>query len=239
MSPILTNQPLSVEAETPSLADRVYNRIFQGIVSGEIPGETRLVAATLAQQLGVSITPVRESLLRLANEGMVKPIPRVGYIVETMSEADVIDLFEARIAIERLIAALAVQKITAADILYLENNLKRMNEVLAQGQTEEMVELDTAFHQFIAKVAGNKTLFSVSQLMTQRTYRFRLACLRTMDVAETTRNGHVEVVKAFKEKDAEKVDKAILSHLGEVSNHVCAYLAQVRHSAPSPIKMSL
>ena len=228
-------QRISPKADSPSLTNRVYHTIFQEIITGKIPGETMLVAATLAQQLGVSITPVRESLLRLANEGLVKPIPRVGYIVEAMSEAEVIDLFEARIGIERLAASLAVEKVTPAEVDFLQNNLQRMNEVIQQGRTEEMIGLDTSFHQFIAQATRNRTLFSVSQLIIQRTYRFRYACIRIMEIAQSTRDQHSEIVKAFREKNPQKVDSAMLAHLGGVKSQIFAYLGQLRLDSLGPL----
>jgi DNA-binding GntR family transcriptional regulator len=234
----LKNQRISPKADSPSLSGRIYRKLFQAIVTGEISGETRLVAATLAHQFGVSTTPVRESLLRLASEGLIRPIPRVGYIVEAMTAQDAIDLFDARIGIERLVARLAVEKITPAEIEALEENLKQMNAVLGRGSTERMLELDSDFHQFIARVARNKTLLSVSQLVNERTYRFRCACLRVTNIAERTRDGHAEIVRALKEKNAEAVDRAMLAHLEQIKGQVYAYLEQLPHNSRWPILTS-
>jgi DNA-binding GntR family transcriptional regulator len=167
----------------------------------------------------------------LAAEGLVKPIPRVGYLVEAMSEADLIDLFETRIGIERFAASLAVDRITPGEIDFLENNLHQMDDVLRQGRTEDMVDLDTAFHRCIAQASRNKTLFSISQLVIQRTYRFRFAAIRIMEIAQNTRDRHEDIVAAFQERNAEKVDQAVLAHMGEVRSKVSSYLEQLRHNS--------
>ena len=210
------------------MTDRVYERLFQAIATGEVPSETRLIAGSLARQLGVSITPVRESLLRLAGENLVKPVPRIGYLVESMSAEDLIDVFEARIGVERVLAGMALQSISPAEIALLERNLLETNEQLTAGNTDSMLDLDTVFHQTIAQGARNRTLISVHQLLIKRTYRFRCACLRVLNLAEVTRDGHAGIVEAFRRRDAAELDQAIGDHLGSVKDRVVDYLEQLR-----------
>jgi len=226
-------------ANSPSLADRVYERLFRAIAMGEVPGETKLVAGSLARQLGVSITPVRESLLRLAGENLVKPVPRVGYMVESMSEADLVDVFEARTGVERLLARMAFKTITRQELSLLEANLEEMSQLLRNRQTERMLELDTAFHQIIAQAARNRTLFSVHQLLIKRTFRFRCACLRILELAEITREGHAEIVQAFRMGDVNRLEVAVAMHLGSVQNHVAIYLEKIRQRPPAFTSLSL
>jgi DNA-binding GntR family transcriptional regulator len=225
----LRNKPISSRNDSLSLTDCAYQKINKGIMTGDIPGETRLVAADLAREMKISVTPVREALLRLTLEGFVKPIPRFGYVVETMTETDVIALFEARIGVERLIASLAADKITAAEIAFLENNLQKMNETIQAGRLEDMIELDVTFHRSIAEATRNKTFFAVNELVIQQTYRFRHAFLQVKEIAENTRDRHITIIKALKEMDAEKVDKAMFRHLEEVKILVSAYLEQIRN----------
>jgi len=221
------------------LTDRVYERLFQAIATGEVPSETRLIAGSLARQLGVSITPVRESLLRLAGENLVKPVPRVGYLVESMSAEDLIDVFEARIGVERVLAGMALQFISPAEIALLEKNLRETNELLAVGNTDSMLDLDTCFHQTLAQAARNRTLISVHQLLIKRTYRFRCACLRVLNLAEVTRDGHEGIVEAFRHRDAAELDRAIGEHLGSVKDRVVHYLEQLRKKSMERDAVSL
>jgi GntR family transcriptional regulator, transcriptional repressor for pyruvate dehydrogenase complex len=151
----------------------------------------------------------------------------------------VIDLFDARIGIERLFASSAGENITAEEIDLLEHNIEEMDQAIQRGRTEDIIELDIAFHHSIAQAAHNKTLLSVNQLLLQNTYRYRNACLRIMEIAQSTRDGHVKIVKAFKERKADQVDHAMLAHLGEVKSAVSAYLEKLRHHFPDLIKMSL
>ena len=235
----MMKKPIKAGLRSPSLTDRVYERLFQAIATGEVPGETRLVAGSLARQLGVSITPVRESLLRLAGENLVKPVPRVGYMVESMSAGDLIDVFEARIGVERLMARMALQSITPSEIELLEKNLEETNKLLAAGSTERMTELDTAFHETIAQASRNRTLISVQQLLVKRTFRFRCACLRVLNLAQVTRDGHAEIVRAFQHRNADELDQAVLGHLGTVKDGIVIYLGQLHEQAMEITTISL
>lgn len=235
----LEKQSLSPEPSSSSLVERLYKRIFEAIITGEVPAGTTLVAPSLAKKFGVSVTPIREALLRLNNEGLVKPIPRIGYVVEAMSESDIVDLFEARIGIERFAASLAVEKMTAREIEFLEDNLRQMVHAIECARNEDMVGLDTTFHQFIAQSSGNKTLFHVSQLIIQKTYRLRYACIRIPEIALNTRDGHREIVEAFKKQDKAEVDRAVQAHLEDVKAHVSLYLRQLRQESLWPSKASL
>ncbi len=104
----------------------------------------------------------------------------------------------------------------------------KMDEALATDQTELMAQLDTSFHQFIARVSRNKYVGQVSQLLIQRTLRFRKACLHIRDIAQKTRDGHQRIIDAFKGKDENEVDQAILSHLEETKKQISVYLEQFR-----------
>jgi DNA-binding GntR family transcriptional regulator len=74
-------------------------------------------------------------------------------------------------------------------------------------------------------------LFSISQLVIQRTYRFRYAAIRIMEIAQITRDRHEDIVAAFEERNAEKVDRAVLAHMGEVRRKISSYLEQLRHNS--------
>lgn len=217
-----------MRGESLSLAEQVYNRLFSDIVTGSIPGGTNIVASALAKQLGVSITPVREAVQRLSFEGFISPIPRVGYIVEDMSDQDVFDLFVARAGIEQFAAKLSVKYITDVEISHLEENLGKMDEALALDQTEIMANLDTYFHQFIARASRNKYLEQVNQLLIQRTLRFRKACLHIREIALKTRDGHQRIIEALRNRNEKGVEEAILSHLEDTKKQISDHLKNLK-----------
>jgi DNA-binding GntR family transcriptional regulator len=216
---------------TGSLAGQVYKELHWAIITGKIPSGTRLVESVLAEQMGVSRTPVREALQKLVSDGSVYSIPRAGYIVEDMSERDVVDLFMARAAVERIIVKLAAERITPDELKRLEANLQEMNKLLKGALTNKMIDLDTEFHQLLSSAARNKTLYELNQILIKRTLRFRVFCLRVPEIAKVTRDGHDLIVKALKSNDPGKAEDAILSHLEDTKKTVADYVEGLRRES--------
>lgn len=214
-----------------SLAEQVYKELHWAIITGKIPGGTRLVESALAEQMGVSRTPVREALQKLVSDGSVYSIPRAGYIVEDMSERDVVDLFMARAAVERVIGRLAAERITPEELSRLEANLKEMNKLLKGALSSRMIDLDTEFHHLLARAARSKTLYELNQVLIKRTLRFRVYCLRVPKIAQVTRDGHDQIVSALQSKDPGKAEEAILGHLEDTKKTVAEYVEGLRQES--------
>ena len=106
----------TTKQDSDSLTQRVYKDLRTAIITGNITGGTRLVESTLAANMQVSRTPVREALHKLALEGLLYSIPRAGYIVEEMSDYDIQDLFTTRMTIEQIAARLAMEKISEEEL---------------------------------------------------------------------------------------------------------------------------
>ena len=107
------------------------------VLSGKIEAGKRLVETTLATEMGVSRTPVREALHKLGLENLVRPVARMGYIVNDLSEYDIEDLFATRAAIEQLAARCALEKITSDDLEKIEKNLAKTDQILRTGQRKK------------------------------------------------------------------------------------------------------
>ncbi|MCK5163980.1 MAG: GntR family transcriptional regulator, partial [Desulfobacula sp.] len=89
--------------ENIPLKEKVYKTLRYDILTGKIPGGTRITESSIANRLNVSRTPVREALQRLTQEKLIISLPRAGYIIEDMSNDDIQDLFSARFDIEALV----------------------------------------------------------------------------------------------------------------------------------------
>jgi len=220
--------PVAPKGVSNSITDRVYEQLRLSIITGKIPGRSRLVEASLAEELGVSRTPVREALQKLALEGLLYSIPRAGYIVEDLSESDIMDLFKTRTAIEQLAARWALQKISDAEIGLLKENLEKTDAILAGGETKKMIELDTEFHQIIYKASGSRNLYRISQYLSDHTLKFRIACIHLPEIAGRAREGHYRIYQALKSKDQHRVDLEIRAHLEVVQKDILEYIRAAR-----------
>ena len=214
-----------------SLTERVYRDLRHGIVTGTIRGGTRLIETTLASQMDVSRTPVREALHKLALEGFLYSIPRAGYIVEETSDTDIKDLFTTRTAIEQIAVKWAIEKISVEELQRLEKNLQKTDEVIKTGETESMMDLDAEFHEIIYRAARSKSLYRISQTLSDHTLRFRLACIHIPEIAERARQGHVKIFNALKAGDVGLAEEVVKSHLDTVTIDVLEHQEKMRQAA--------
>ncbi len=210
------------------LRERVYNQLRNMIITGKINAGQRLVETTVAARMGVSRTPVREALHKLGLENLVQPIPRVGYIVNDMSEYDVEDLFTTRGAIEQLAARSALEKITDEELQKLERNLARTDQCLGAGQTAKMVELDMEFHEIICRASRSKRLHQIAQMLREHMMKFRKTCLHINEIAEAAGADHREILEAFQAKDAARLDRAMAAHVEHTKKDILNYMRRLK-----------
>lgn len=222
--------PSSKKANSNSLREQVYNDLRMAILTGKIVSGTRLVESSLAVGMGVSRTPVREALHKLDLEELVYSIPRVGYIVNDMTEYDVEDLFSVRTAIEQFAARWAIDNITPEEMERIENNLEKEDRILKEGLTKKMIDLDTEFHEIICKASRSKRLYQISQILREHMLKFRIACLHIPKIAQRARDGHLEILKAIKSKDSQKVDDSIQQHMVETKKDILNYMRKLREN---------
>lgn len=217
-----------MKANSNFLRKQVYSDLRMAILTGKIAPGTRLVESALAEEMGVSRTPIREALHKLDLEELVHSIPRVGYMVNDMTEYEIEDLFSTRTAIEQLAARWALEKITPEEIERIENNLKKADRILKNGMTRKMIDLDTEFHEIICKASRSKRLYQISQMLREHMLKFRIACLHLPEIAKRSRDGHFEILKAIKSKNPRKTDDSILQHMLITKKDIMDYMKKVR-----------
>jgi DNA-binding GntR family transcriptional regulator len=210
-----------------NLPIRVYDLVKRRIVSNELPFGTKLSEDNLATQLGVSRTPVREALNRLAQEGLVTVSPGRGASVATFSFDDMVQLLEIREALEGMAARLASSLIT-------KSTLNKLRELLEVGAPERerngyngytgYLDADREFHEAITSACGNRHL---SHLM--RSLRDRIQMLRYRSVilpgrARKSFQEHVQILDALNRRDADCAEERIRTHIRNVQSDLRAAL---------------
>ena len=198
------------------------------IIKGEIPDGSRLVESTLAKELNTSRTPVRDALQRLAQEGLVKPMARIGYMVEEMSEADIEDLFATRMIIEQLAIQWALDKITEKELERIENNLLETEKIIKSGKTHKMIDLDREFHDLCCKASRSKRLYGISKTLSDHTLKFRLACIHIPEIADRALKGHYKIFDAIRAKDIRQVEEAVQNHLTVTKKDILNFLRDLK-----------
>ena len=143
------------------LRDVVSEALRQAIKEGILkPGE-RLMEIQLADELGVSRTPIREAIRKLELEGFVVMIPRRGTYVADISLKDVVQVFEIRSALEELAAGLAAERITPDELEELERILVEINEYIDRDEFDKIVDTDIRFHGVLYRASRNNRLVDI------------------------------------------------------------------------------
>ncbi len=155
---------MTTDDTSPTQAVKAQQRLRELVLAGELPGGSRIAELALVERLGVSRTPIRAALLRLAQEGLLEELPGGGYAVRTFSERDVADAIELRGTIEGLAARMAAERRAAAVLLAEAREvLDGIDAVLAgpaldDAAFEGYVQLNARFHQLLAEMAGSPVL---------------------------------------------------------------------------------
>lgn len=169
---MVTTEQRTKRIRRRTLADEVHEEVRRAIIDDELAGGERLTIDALADQLGVSATPVREALARLASEGLAAYEPLVGYRVEPPLDAEGLErLMEARGLLEPRVAKLAAERRTDEDLAVLDPEV-----LVAEGAHEarDHVASDAAFHLWVARCARNPFLLAALQDLRAHPRIYRL-----------------------------------------------------------------
>ena len=196
-----------------SLRGRVFNRIREDILSGKYEQNEELRENTIAQELGVSRTPVREALRQLELEGLVTIVPNKGAYVNGISEKDIHDIYVIRSYMEGLCARWACEKMT-------DNCLKELDEVveltefyIRKGNTEQIVELDNRFHELLYRACDSKWLDHMLTDFHHYVERVRMKSLADPERAEKSNQEHRAIVEALRKRDGEEAERLAHEHI--------------------------
>ena len=196
------------------LRDEVFNTLRERILKGVYkPGE-RLMEIHLADQLGVSRTPIREAIRMLELEGLVKMVPRKGAQVAKISKEDLQDVLEVRKALDTLSVKLACERITEDEIKLLNNAEREFEKALASKDVRDIAEADVAFHDVIHSATKNGRLKSMISNLAERIYRYRFEYIKQQsDGGKTLMLEHREIMRCIESRNVESAVKATEIHI--------------------------
>ena len=152
--------PIRLDSYQP-LREVVAEALRDAIKSGTLAPGQRLMEIQLAEELGVSRTPVREAIRKLELEGYVVMMPRRGTYVANLSIRDVNDVFEIRTALDSLACALAAERITENELESLQRLLVAIGGQIEAGDMEKIVETDMRFHDLLYQASRNTRLVGI------------------------------------------------------------------------------
>jgi DNA-binding GntR family transcriptional regulator len=192
-------------ARPSGLAEEVYRRIRADIMSLRLPPESRVSVDSLARELGVSQTPIREALSMLEANGLVSKRHFAGYATTPrMDRAQLDELFEFRLLIEPHAARKAAEMMGDADMA-----------LLASGETapshDAFADMDTDFHRLIAQGAGNHLIAESLARLHIHVHIFR-SCFRR-EITEEAVDEHDAIITAIRARDGAHAEAAMRRHI--------------------------
>lgn len=202
---------------------KIYEHLREQLLNGEIPPHDHLIEAKIAEDLGISRTPVREALHSLELEGLIESIPRVGYVVKPISGQEVEEICEIRAAIEGLAAHWAIEKAHGKLVLELEKNISVSEAKVSKGEVKSFVDMDAQFHEIISKFSGSQRLLELAQTLRRHMLRYRVQSIYSVDNVLRAIEGHNGILRAIKKRELDEVHKAIRYHMEQVKKDVLKY----------------
>ena len=209
--------------DTSTFADRAYRALRDVIVSLDVyqsQGEVRLDERRLAQDLGISRTPVREAMAQLEREGFVRSIPRRGVYVVRKTKREVIEMITAWAALESMAARLITRHASDQQIA----SLRAMFTTFADGQIDakldEYSEVNIRFHQAIIKMSDNKVLIDLAENLFTHMRMIRRKAIGEDDRANRSIRDHVNIIEALERRETERAEALVREHALSLAEHV-------------------
>lgn len=221
--------PVKLENYKP-LREIVFEHLREAIIKGKLrPGE-RLMEMQLADEMGVSRTPVREAIRKLELEGLVIMIPRRGAYVADLSIKDVAETFEIRSALEALAASLAAERITPEEAEEMERILVRIGAAIEEDDMQQLVALDEEYHNLLYKASRNDRLMQILNNLREQIQRFRVTTLAVPGRVRVALQEHRNIAEAISERNAELAHQLALEHIENAENALMDWMRRQKES---------
>mgnify|MGYP001016428381 FL=1 len=192
---------------------KIRDSLEQRIVEGELGNGKRLDETELSGFYGVSRTPVREALQRLAESGLAEHLPRRGTFVRSPSLSQLVEMFEVMAELECMAIRLAARRATAEDIDALEKDNETCRAAVAANDTKKYYEVNARLHGRIYQMSGNSFLASEARRLHDRLRPFRRLQLRVRGRMEESMAEHDIILAALRDGDADRAMETMKKHI--------------------------
>jgi len=212
--------------ETPTFADRAYAALRDVIVSLNVydqPGDVRLDERQLAQDLGISRTPVREAMAQLEREGFVRSVPRRGVYVVRKTRTEVIEIITAWAALESMAARLITTDASDAEIATLRGMFATFENGQLHAKLDEYSEVNIAFHQAIIRMSHNGVLNDLAENLFTHMRMVRRKTIGENDRAARSIRDHMNIIQALERRDTERAEDLVRQHALGLAEHVARH----------------
>lgn len=206
--------------ENKSLSTLIFEKIREDILEKKYKPGDKLIEVKLAEELGVSRTPVREALKQMELDGLVENIPNRGVIVKGISDQDILDIYTIRTCIEALVAQWAAERISDQEMKEIEEIFDLMEFYTMKNDVEKLFELNTKFHETLYKATKSRYLEHMMKEFQFFIKTTRLLSLQSEGRKENALEEHRLIVAGLRERDVKKTRLALMSHVNNSNQNI-------------------
>jgi DNA-binding GntR family transcriptional regulator len=238
----VADDQLEMEGSRPrgskvSLTDQAYRIIRKEIMECALAPGLEFTELDIAERFAMSKTPVREALMRLQFEGLVKAYPRRGYLIEPVKISDINEIFEMRLILEGGAMDCAVQRASDEDIRKLYDIAQSISDAIYHEEPDRSHKVNNLFHESLALAARNARLHrSLVQTLNELERFFYIEARASIDYPDQHAT-HRDIVSALERRDAAAARAAIIDHIEGTRRVLLASLVESNPKTPRSVRL--
>ncbi len=212
--------------ESPSFKHKAYSALKNAIVAMDVyrsRDEIRLDERKLAQDFGISRTPVREAMAQLESEGFVRSVPRRGIYVVRKTKQEVIEMITAWAALESMAARLITIAATDAEIEGLREMFAAFIDGELRAHLDEYSDANIEFHQTIIRLSKNSVLIDLAANLFTHMRMIRRTTIGEKDRADRSIKDHMAIIEALEARDTKRAEQLVRDHALGLADHVAKF----------------
>src|SRR5215208_2777232 len=209
-----------------SFKNKAYAALKNVIASMDVyrnRSDIRLDERQLAQDFGVSRTPVREAMAQLEREGFIRSVPRRGVYVVRKTKREVIEMITAWAALESMAARLITKNAGDEEIAVLRKMFATFDDGHVAAHLDEYSEVNIEFHQTIIRMSHNSVLINLAENLFTHMRMIRRKTIGEKDRADRSIRDHVHIIEAIEARDTDRAEELVRTHALGLAEHVARY----------------
>jgi DNA-binding GntR family transcriptional regulator len=209
-----------------SFKNKAYAALKAVITDMDVYGsreEIRLDERSLAEEFGISRTPVREAMAQLDREGFVRSVPRRGVYVVRKTKREVIELITAWAALESMAARLITQNASDEEIASLRRVFAAFDNGELRAHLDEYSEANIEFHQTLVRLSRNSVLINLAENLFTHMRMIRRKTIGEKDRVDRSIRDHMHIIEALEARDTLRAEKLVRDHALGLAEHVEKY----------------
>jgi DNA-binding GntR family transcriptional regulator len=209
-----------------SFKNKAYAALKAVITDMDVYGsreEIRLDERSLAEEFGISRTPVREAMAQLEREGFVRSVPRRGVYVVRKTRREVIELITAWAALESMAARLITENASEEEIASLRRVFAAFDNGELRAHLDEYSEANIEFHQTLVRLSRNSVLINLAENLFTHMRMIRRKTIGEKDRVDRSIRDHMHIIEALEARDTLRAEKLVRDHALGLAEHVDKY----------------